>query len=189
MQQDNETTSSGGNMREAFGLLYLTVSVHSACVTPFLRVGFGWEGLGLPAILAIPFVFTVAAIKQAPEMTWFLPVWFVAVVVQRIITAVNHSRGIRVHSRFQGIPWFAMRVLRVRKDRMARLLIEPLLCVLAGLCLTLWSEVTGGFIAAAALSLIVKATIDLQTVDRRLQQMRDAHIEQTYFAERFRDGN
>ena len=189
MNSSKDDKSGGINPKDSFDLLYLLASVHSICITPFLRVGYGSEGIGIRGLIGLFYIVTIGAFKNSSGMLIYMFAWLGMLVFQRCITGWKFFNGKRTHSQYDGYPWVAAKLMRVSNERVARQLVEPGLCLLVGFILSQISDVVGGFVLMGAGAIFIKSMIDYAADDARVRKMRDAHIEQHYYSERFRDSN
>lgn len=166
--------------------IYMALRVLSTCITPLIRTGFGVEGLGINALFA--FILLVLLAGSVPDMHGYFLLWFVALVMQRLITLRNVRRGLVVHSRYGGYPWLAMKMPWVRKESTAVLIVEPLLCLGLGGVIYIVSPLFGEFFMACAAAMFLKCLVEKGINHKRIQRMRDAEIEQRWYSEQFRKG-
>jgi len=167
--------------RERFNLLFLLAYAHAFCILPFIRRNFGVEGLRYCFLSAI-MIWLYTGFARAPEMLTYGALWLVFVILQRLRTWTLVRQGRVLHSRYAGDSM----VLFVRKADTARLL-EMLFCAVAGGLLSQYvSPALGKFVGAGFFSLMFIGTIEVQITRRRVQQMRDAEIEQRYVSDLYR---
>jgi hypothetical protein len=183
----SDTQPREPSFRTSFNLAYLLASSHATCLTPFLHFGFGSAAFGINFLGAIAIMMLYGSEAPCDAMADFMAVWFVAIVAQRICTACLLRRGWRLHSRYDGYPWLAMRLPWINTELRA-LAIEPFLCLLAGELLRPVSPGIGQFVTAGCVSLAVKCGIERQVRLRRLRQMQDAVLEGEYYAAQFEEG-
>lgn len=184
MNQNQQENKFG--MREGFNLLYALCKIHAYCFWPILRRDFGTNGLGFPAFFAMFLILLVGALGRIPEMFPYLGVWLLALACQRIRTFWLVRHGAVWHSRYEGYPWLALCFLRDGKESKARLLVEPVLCLLIGVALYQFYPRLGGFVMAGFLSMTMLEVINRELDRRRLAAMRDAEIEQRWLGARYR---
>ena len=170
---------------DSMHLLYLIVSGHSACLTPFIRHSFGLECFRLDAIVALFMIVGYGSMGRHPEMLIFLYVWLGVMLIQRIVSTVRTRRGWIEHTRYAGYPWLAMKVPFVRKELTARVL-EPSICALIGGAICPFSEALGAFVMMGFLSLSIQTAIDRGLIRARVRRMQDSQIEQRMLAQRLR---
>lgn len=165
---------------DPLGMLYFLCSVHSRCITVFTRTGFGIEGLGIPAVCSL--VLLLICLPGDPGMIFWLGAWFVAVIVQRIITFRMIRKGAVIHSRFAGHS-LLLKIPFLRKEKYI-MAIEAILCLFLGVLVMAISQFMGAFLALGFVSIMVQMAIDDSLRQRRIQQMQDARLE----AQWYRDG-
>lgn len=184
MNQNQQENQWG--MRQSFNLLYALCKIHAYCFWPFMRRDFGTDGLGLPALCAMGMILLTGGLGRIPEMFPFLGLWLLALVCQRARTFWLVQQSAVWHSRYEGYPWLALCFLRGGKEPMAKRLIEPMLCLVAGFVLYPFSPEFGRFVMAGWLSMGLLAVINREIDRKRLAAMRDAEIEQKWLAGRYR---
>lgn len=170
--------------KDSFNAIYALAMGHAMCFLPFLRRDFGCEALGRPGITAFIMMILLAGLGVIPDLWPFIGIWMLAMLWQRLSTMRAMQRGVIRHSRYYGD--IATRLSK--NPKIVKLAIEPLLCILIGACLEAGgcSHGLAMFVGIGAFSLGLVALIDRQVDDKRLQAMRDAAIEQTYLAARYR---
>jgi hypothetical protein len=164
------------NTRTGVNLLGVLVNGGATTVTPFLRRGFGSEALGLNGILAGLIILLYGGFTNSPEMMTFFWVWLIAVAYQRLYGFRQRANGQVVHSRYAGDPVVGRRF--AKSERVAREVVEPLICVVVGACLWSWSEQVERFVLCASFCLLVCRGIETQVTRNRIQAMQDASLEQ-----------
>jgi hypothetical protein len=180
--QHDEGSTRGGDA----DLAYRALSILSLCITPFIRTGFGAEGIGMNGLLAAVLLIIVAG--SVPDMQLYVALWFGALVIQRAHTVRNKKRGMVTHSRYGGYPWLAMKIPLVRKESTAFLIAEPSACLAVGALIYTASPTFGQFIMVCAVAMFLKYSVENAVTQKRIQRMRDAEIEQRWYAEQFRQG-
>ena len=167
---------------ESFNLLYLLADSHATALTPFIRRGFGinansWNGVGAMILLLLWW----AADEHDELMAAYFVGWIFALLWQKAYTLRRLKQGERIHSRYGGDPWLALKIPFVRKDSTARA-IEPMLCGAIGLALCPVSQALGALWLFGFLSLSVREVIDRLLVQARVQAMDDAEIEGRFYS-------
>jgi hypothetical protein len=171
------------NARTGINLLGLLANAHAITVTPFLRRGFGSEALGVNGVAALVLILLYAGVTNSPEMVSFLWAWLAAVGCQRVYGFRQRANGEVVHSRYAGWPEVGMRFAKTEK--VARSVVEPLVCVVVGGCLWSLSEALGRFILLGSISLLVSRGLEQQVTRNRLRAMNDGQIEARYLSDVF----
>jgi hypothetical protein len=180
-QQENKF-----GMREGFGLFYALCKIHAYCFWPIIRRDFGTDALGFPAFFAMFLILFVGGLGRIPELFPYLGIWLLALACQRVRTLWLRKQGAVWHSRYEGYPWLALSLLRNGKEWQAKLLIEPVLCLLAGVVLYQFYPALGSFVMAGFVSMAMLEAINRELDRRRLAAMRDAEIEQRWLGARYR---
>jgi hypothetical protein len=151
----------------------------ASCVTPFIRTGLGLEGIGAAGVLSAVILFILSGAN--PLMTYWLIAWFVAVIIQRIITFRNMKRGVVVHSRYGGYS-LLLRIPFLRKVRHIEW-VEFLLCVSVAGVMFIFSDVMAAFMVVCAITIVARYGIEYAIRDRRIQKLNDARIEARWLRE------
>lgn len=170
--------------KETLNIVYTLAKSHSLCFLPFMRKNFGSEALGLPGVIAFVIILAAGSFGRIPEMGHFLVIWLGVMLAQRASTMRAKRRGVVRHSRYDGdvdTTW-------IKSRKTVKQVLEPLLCVVAGICIegAGLSHEMAVFVGSGAFSLALVALIDGQLGEKRVQAMRDAEIEQHYFAAKYR---
>jgi hypothetical protein len=168
---------------DPLGILYALCNIHCTTFTVFLRYGFGSEALGFPGLFALILLFICMA--GDPRMMLWLMAFFVALVIQRIITFAMLRRGYELHSMDSGWP-LPMNLLPFIKKKTTAIALEAATCFLVGTILVSVSPFIGKYLIVGCFSLIVRTAIEQSILKRRIQRMRDAELEQRWLTERFR---
>jgi hypothetical protein len=182
--QGNE---NGLSRKDSFNALYGLAKGHSMCFLPFIRKNFGVEALGRPGAIAFIIMVGVGGLGRIPDILGFLGVWCLVMLCQRASSERAKRQGIIRHSHYEGdvdekAAKFFGGPAKVKQ------FIEPLFCLVAGVCVEAMglSHGLAVFIGFGAFSLALVAMIDRHLDNERVQAMRDAAIEQTYLAARYR---
>ncbi len=184
--QQTPSKRPADNVGDLFQLAYLLANAHATCLTVFVRCRFGTRAFGLNGLLALALIPLYGALADAPEMFAFLLAWLAFLVCRRAESGRLGRRGLHEHSAYDGWPWLAIRCPFVRREGTAKVLVEPVLCVLAGSFLMPVSQPLGDFVLVGTFTLLFKAGTDREVNRARLRAMRDAEIESRQLAERFR---
>lgn len=185
MQRQN--SKDDFDFRASVNLFTLLSYSYASCFTPFLRWGFGQEALGISGIGALLIILCTGAFAHEPRMVEYAGVWLVAVVIQRAKTWSDLYSGRSVHSWYSGYPWLCY--LSFRQVWLVKWIVEPGACYLVGVLLLDASPVLYSFLAFGAGALLAVQVIEWRIDHVRLQQMRDAEIEQRYLAGMYRNHN
>lgn len=182
--QGNDNGLSGKN---SLNIVYALAKGHAMCFLPFLRRNFGSEALAGPGAIALIIMGAVGGLGRIPGMWPFLGLWGLVMLCQRASSERAKRQGVIRHSRYEGDVDEKL-TKRLGSRTAVKLVAEPLACIIAGVCVGALglSHGLAVFIGAGALPLALVAVIDRQLDHKRMQAMRDAAIEQSYLAARFR---
>jgi hypothetical protein len=178
MQQQGKEESGP---RTSLNVLYFFASGWAWCLLPFLRCNLGTNAIGVRGIVAFIVMWAYAALAPCPELVPFFGVWLVVVIIQRLRTAQLVRRGVVMHSRYAGDP-LVMKFLPFIGVGTAKLL-EVMICFAAGLVLGAYWPPLGGFVLIGAVAMVIMFSIDDQIIRNRQQAMRDAELEQRFYAD------
>jgi hypothetical protein len=167
------------------GIAYLFLSAHRLAISPFIRNGFGARAHE-PHVLYTFGGLMWLSCGYGGFRLYFL-CWLAVMAARRVETLRLALKGVRYHTRYQGHPFAAMLMPRVKTEAHARYA-EPLLCLAVGLVLVTISEPVGFFVMAGFVSFAGCMAIDAMIDQRRVEAMHDAEMEMRYYAERFRQG-
>ncbi len=167
--------------------LYLLAHAHSLSFTVFLRTDFGSEGIGICGIATIAMILGWGAYANCYAMLIFFLLWLAALMVQRIRTFSNWRRGYVIHSRYNGTPWLSRRLFPRVSELNARG-VDAFICFAVGGLMAQFNKPLGLYIMVGFFSVMFTEAIMVESNRRRLRQMRDAEIEQRYFAEIYKSG-
>lgn len=163
------------DIRGTTNLLYTLALAHVTCISVFIRRGFGIEAIGINGVVAFIMLLVMWGQDPTGVMKLYFFAWILAMVVQRTISIRNRQKGVIEHSKYGGWPWMAMRF--AKREIIAKRVIEPILCVIAGLMVWQLSEVAGAFLMFGAMSMTIVQGMEWATDMMRVQRMRDATIE------------
>jgi hypothetical protein len=186
---NQQRPGEGLTLPGAFNLLYIVMAGYSTCLTVFVRHSFGREALGINGVAALVVLILYSSCYPFSRgMGCLLWLWFVALVMQRLCTALVYARGHWIHSHSSGYPWLGYAVPFVRKHKTAIACEFLALCALGGFLMD-WDLALGQFVFFGAWTVLLKTNLDEQMERRRLFRMRDAEIEQRTLVERYRAGD
>lgn len=166
--------------------LYFFCHVHGTAMLPFLRHGSGSEAYALNGVLMFLVLLLLAIATKNPACWLFFGAWFIAICRRRGQCNAARKRGEIIHSRYDGDPWLALKVPFVKRHKTAREFVEPMMCFISGALLCTFSIELGALVMAGFVTLMIKNAIEEEITCKRLERMRDASIENAWYAERFR---
>lgn len=168
------------------GLIYFTANVLATIVAVFLRRGFGKDALGWNSLIAFFVLFFLAGAANDMVFFYLLVAFTFGQITRRLETFRIYRNGHVLHSQYAGFPYWAMKVPFVKSQKLARELVEPVICFVIGLLLCPFSERVGAFIALCGIGLIVRHCIEVEVDRKRVQRMHDARIEHEWYADQMR---
>lgn len=177
-QQENKLTPQKTLNSAGFLLLCCATTI-----TPFTRKKFGVEALGFNGFGAFILLLVMAGADETGVALWYFLAWFIALIIRRLQS--ESAKGVR-HSCYDGTPWLAM--MFCKSEGTAKRVVEPLLCVGAGLGLAQVSPTVGALVMTGAFAIaMLQSTRSM--IDRlRIQKMRDAELEMKHLRELYRNG-
>jgi hypothetical protein len=180
MQQQGKEESS---MKTSFNALNVLATGWAWCLIPFLRWGMGKNAIGVRGIVAVVIMWAYAAFARCPEvMVQYFCVWLYFVALQRIKTMRLMRQNVVIHSQYAGDP-LVMKIFPFIQKVTAAKVTEFILCFFVGISICFLSEGLGGFVIFASFGLAFVAALESQLVDNRRQAMRDAEIDQRFYAD------
>lgn len=186
---NNQETTPGDKLTMSNSLngAYLFANSLALTCTVFLRTDFGKEGIGIAGLLSVFLILGWGSIGNSLPMLGFLAIWIVAILCQRIKQTINWQRGAVIHSLYGGYPWLSKRLFPRMSELNARG-VDAFICFAVGGLLTQFDKPLGWFVIAGGVSILFTEAMMVEATRRRLQQMRDAEIEQRTLAELYKRG-
>lgn len=183
-QQHDKQQAHGG-----FNLAYFVLFGFATCVIPFTRTNTGKEAFGLNSFAALLLMIAFGSFANSQAIWVLLLLWILAVLRQRVTQMQNHRKGFIVHSRSLGDPWLAFKLFPRIKDYGTAKGAEAFLVMAIGCLLGYGLDpALGWLLALGGIGCLCIEGFAAEVRKRRLQDMRDAEMEQRDLAERFRDG-
>lgn len=185
----NQETTPGDKLTMANSLngACLLAHAHALTCTVFLRTDFGKEGIGIAGLISIVLILGWGSASNSMPMLVFFACWILAVICQRIKQVINWQRGTVIHSRYNGYPIVSKRLFPRMSELNARG-VDAFICFGVGGLLTQFDKPLGWFVMAGFVSILFTEAMMVEATRRRLQQMRDAEIEQRTLAELYKQG-
>jgi len=170
--------------KDKFNIVYALARGYTTCFVVFFRKNFGKEALAWPGLIGASIMLAVGSFGRIPEMWSFFGIWLLAMACHRVSTMRALQQGVIRHSRYEG----DVDTKLIKSRTTVKLVLEPLVCLLfAVLCQFIGlSHGFAMFFVCGAFALFLVAAIDQQLDNKRLEAMRDAAIEQSYLASRYR---
>ena len=188
--QNGQPQGQGLGIKGSFNVALAIANVHAMCITPFIRTGFGIEAFGPVALASLVLMMVLGGLVPAPDMVPYVLFWMFAVLVQRGRSIKAARKGVKGHSRYQGWPALAMRLVpSVQGEMKAKMLVEPMICLVAGGLIWFVSPFVGKFVMCGFLSMAFTADVNRQFWKARVRQMKDAQIEQEQLIRMFNESD
>jgi hypothetical protein len=183
-QYDQQQETGRMTNADFLRIIYFACNVHATSIAVFIRRGFGREALGWNSLCAIVVLIFLAGEDRA--FLGYVVLFLFAQIWRRVETFRLLRSGIVLHSRYPGYPYWAMKVPFVTSEENAMSGIEPLMCFLGGALLCPVSVNIGGYVMLGALTLGIRGGIEREIDRKRIQQMKDAALEQQWYSEQMR---
>lgn len=180
----NQPNGQSANV-DGFGLIYLAANVLATSVAVFIRRGFGKEALALNSLLAFVLLILLSA-SEGRAFLLFAVAFLFAQIWRRIETFRLIRRGVILHTRYPGYPYWAMKMPFVKTEHRAKELIEPVFCFIIGILLCPFSVGIGGYLVLCGIGFIVRYGIDDALARKRIERMQDATIEHQWYSDQIR---
>lgn len=174
-QQPQPEKSFKQKTEEMLNIGTLIIEVLSKYSLVFVRRNIGPYGLGVHAFIAFFVLLVIAASEQDPKVWQFLGVWLLTCASQSGRTRRLMRKGWRPHSRWGGEPHLARMI--VRSERLAYAF-EPILILLIGMGLAMWSTTVGGLFVISGIALLGSRMAESHQLQVQVQRMHDAKLEQ-----------
>ena len=174
------------DVRTGFNIFWHIVSGYATAIVPFIRKDFGTAFFGLNALVAVFVMMLFGAAVRSDDMLYYMYVWLVLVTIHRLDAFRAYRKGRIIHSRYTGDCWLAEKLSPTSKRKTVQLLIEPALCLAAGVLICPHSPGVGKFLIVGTFSVMMFNGSQRAVMQERVRKMRDAHIEQQATAQMFR---
>jgi membrane protein insertase Oxa1/YidC/SpoIIIJ len=128
--------------------------------------------------MIFPFGFMLFVPDPSVVLVW--PIYLVGLTIHRFGHWRAKRRRAMVHTHYQGDPWVAMFLFRLRDPVKAWTIFEPLLAVLIGFALSPLGEGLALYYIFGGIAMFVKQLFENVGSRQRLDQFHDAMIENDY---------
>ena len=174
------------DLRRDFNIVMHVIDGYATAIVPFIRRDFGTAFFGLNSLVAVLVMMVFGAMENDDTMLRYMFLWFLFVAAHRLDAARNARKGRVIHSRYVGDSWLASKVASRAKRKTVQLLIEPAICLIAGVVFCPYSPGIGKFLILGAFAVLIFNGSQRALMEQRVRQMHDAHIEQQATAQMFR---
>jgi hypothetical protein len=179
MQQQQQPDNWRVTTAQSFAFTYLVARSHSLAMHLFMRHTFGVHAFDPYGVFTGIGLLVLANLYGG--FGWLLGWWFLMLLYHR----ARLLKQERVHTRYGGYPWLAMRLPFVKDEEQARKA-EPFMCGVAGLILMDPCPELGLFVGLGFFSMSAVLLIEQLSVKQRLRAMHDAEIEMQYYSDLYR---
>lgn len=169
------------DMRGTFNFGYLIVNAHALTLTTFLRTDFGKNALGVYGLGGFAIILFYGGLV-CPSMVIYLGLWMVSLLCQRIKQWQNRRKGVLIHSRYNGFPLLATKLFPRMRESNAKG-VEAFLCLVVGWLIMQVNPGIGIYVMCGFGTILLSEALIVEGKFKRLQDMRDAEIEQEALAE------
>jgi len=175
------------DIRRGFNILMHVIDGYATAIVPFIRKDFGTAFFGLNSLVAVLVMMVFGAMENDDTMLRYMFLWLLFVTAHRLDAARNSRKGRVIHSRYVGDSWLAGKLFSKAKRKTVQLLIEPAICLIAGILICPHSPGVGKFLILGAFAVLMFNGSQRALMEGRVRQMHDAHIEQQATAQMFRE--
>ena len=175
------------DIRRGFNILMHVIDGYATAIVPFIRKDFGTAFFGLNSLVAVLVMMVFGAMENDDTMLRYIFFWLLFVTAHRLDAARNSRKGRVIHSRYVGDSWLAGKLFSKAKRKTVQLLIEPAICLIAGILICPHSPGVGKFLILGAFAVLMFNGSQRALMEGRVRQMHDAHIEQQATAQMFRE--
>lgn len=174
------------DIRTGFNVVMHLIDGYATAIVPFFRKDFGSAFFGVNALVALLVMLVFGAMENDDTMLNYMLLWILFVAAHRLDAARNYRKGKVIHSRYVGDSWLASKFAGKIKRRTVQLLVEPAMCLIAGVLICPHSESIGKFLILGAFAVLIFNGSQRAAMEQRVRQMHDAHIEQQATGQMFR---
>ncbi len=174
------------DIRSGVNIFWHLVSGYATAIVPFIRKDFGTAFFGLNALAAVFVMLVFGAVENADDMLIYFFVWALFVLAHRLDASRNYRKGRIIHSQYVGDSWLASKLVSKARRKTVQMLIEPAICLIAGVLICPHSPGIGKFLILGAFAVLIFNGSQRVVMEDRVRKMHDAHIEQQATARMFR---
>jgi hypothetical protein len=174
------------DIRDGLNFLAWAVNGYATGILPFIRKDFGTNFFGMNALIAIGVMLLFGAMENSDDMLVYMFLWVLFVAAQRLDAARAMRKGKIIHSRYGGDSWLAYKLAPKSKRKTVQMLIEPAICLIAGVLIIPYSPGVGKYLIVGCFAVLLFNGLQRGVMEQRVRQMHDAHIEQQATARMFR---
>ncbi|HEY7328617.1 MAG TPA: hypothetical protein VH592_13315 [Gemmataceae bacterium] len=186
MQQQHDITQE---WKRNFNIAYTLGVIYQRAFTVVTRSHFGSQALGMPTFLALVFMGLFYVATADSFMLIWIAAWLICLVKRR---AESINCAAHIPSQYDGVPRDAM--MFTKSERIARMVVEPLMIGLIGLGLKWVYEECGWspaglpwFFINGMFALAFVEVVGKSVWDRKIQAIRDAKLEQQSLMEDYQN--
>lgn len=185
-QQPQQSPEPFADIRRGFNFFLMAVNGYATGILPFIRKDFGTNFFGFNALVAVVVMLLFGAMENSDDMFAYMFLWVLFVAAQRMDAARAVRNGRIIHSRYGGDSFLAHKLAPKSRRKTIEMLIEPAICLIAGVLIIPYSPGVGKYLIVGCFALLLFNGMQRGVMEQRVRQMHDAHIEQQTTARMFR---
>ncbi len=185
-QQPRQQPEPFADLRRGLNFLWMAAEGYATGILPFIRKDFGTNFFGLNALIALVVMLLFGAMDHSDDMLIYMFTWVLFVTAQRLDSARAARKGAVIHTRYAGDSWLAYKLAPKSKRKTIQMLIEPGICLAAGLLIVPYSPGVGKYLIVGCFAVFLFNGMLRGVMEQRVRQMHDAYIVNTATARAFR---
>lgn len=150
-----------------------------------IRRGLGKDHIGMEALVGLLWLIAWMLFTTAPYLAPLVPLYLLLVVVHRMYAFMQRRRGIFIHTYYNGEPWLAMGLFRLKDEMKAKAFVEPLLAAALGVYLLQFDEGAGLYFIGGAMALIATHQLTVKRDERMVDDVRNSMFENEWLTGHF----
>jgi hypothetical protein len=116
-----------------------------------------------------------------------IPLYLFCVALHGLNAFMERRRGRFIHTYYNGEPWLAMQVLRVKDEMKAKGIVEPLLAAALGFYLLQFDQGAGLYFIGGAMAMSAAHQMLVRRDERRVDDVRNSMFENEALMSHFRN--
>jgi len=151
-----------------------------------IRRGMGKDHIATEAFVGLFWLVAWMLVTNAPLLMPLVPLYLLCALLHRISAFARRRRGEFIHTFYNGEPWLAMGLFRVKDELKAKSFVEPLLAAALGLYLLQFDEGAGLYFLGGAMALVAADRLIASRDERKVDDMRNSMFENEMLMGNFR---